>query len=73
MPDLNQVQLEKKLYSLLKPNIRKAKSVSELVAEIGVDQLIRFSKREDKVDELVKKKQAEQRVRRTLKLLLKQQ
>lgn len=73
MPDLNQAQLEKKLYSLLKPNIRKAKSVSELVAEIGVDQLSRFSKREDKVDELVKKKQAEQRVRRTLKLLLERQ
>ena len=71
--DLNKSELEKKLLSLLKPDVLKAKSAADLFSEIGVDALRRFSRSDTEVDELVLKKQAERRILRTLESMVEKQ
>lgn len=71
--DLNRIELEKKLLSLLKPDVLKAKSAADLFSEIGVDALRRFSRSAAEVDELALKKQAERRILRTLKSMMETQ
>lgn len=65
MVDLNKRQLESLLFQLLKPYKHAAKSAAQLVEEIGIERLTRFSKNEA-VTDIQLKKQASRRVLRIL-------
>jgi predicted DNA-binding transcriptional regulator YafY len=64
--DLTKNELEKLLLSLLKADVYKAKSAADLVKEIGIDALRRFSKNKGGIADNALEKQAQRRVLRIL-------